>query len=129
MEKSITRDIANQARLKFISTITAKVNSMYYRTQGISVPATGDDIPAPVMLSMTDIGLNVGDITIPSSNPEYMDEVITGIFVSRVDDDSNIVAGFRTEDDFDLTCDSLGLDELYALCFHFETQWKKMYNK
>lgn len=129
MEKSITRDIANQARLKFISTITAKVNSMYYRTQGISVPATGDDIPAPVMLSMSDIGLNVGDIVIPSSHPEYMDEVITGIFVGRVDDDSNIVAGFRTEDDFDLTCDNLGLDILCDVCFQFESNWKKMYNK
>lgn len=129
MEKSITQDIANQARLKFISTITAKVNSMYYRTQGISVPATGDDIPAPVMLSMTDIGLNVGDIVIPSSHPEYMDEVITGIFVGRVDDDSNIVAGFRTEDDFDLTCNDLSLDILYDVCFQFESNWKKMYNK
>ena len=130
MKNSITRDIATQARKKFISTITAKANSMYYKTQGVSVPATGDDIPAPVMLSMSDIGLNVGDIVIPSSNPEYMDEVITGIFVNRVvDDEGNIVGGFRTEDDIDLSCDDLSLDILYAVCFQFESNWKKMYNK
>lgn len=130
MENSITRDIANQARKRFISTITAKANSMYYKTQGVSVPATGDDIPAPVMLLMSDIGLNVGDIVIPSSNPEYMDEVITGIFVNRlVDDDGNIVGGFKTEDDIDLSCDDLGLDILCDICFQFENNWKKMYNK
>lgn len=130
MEKFITRDIATQARKRFISTITAKTNSMYYKTQGVSVPATGDDIPAPVMLSMSDIGLNVGDIVIPSSNPEYMDEFITGIFVNRVvEDDGNIVGGFRTEDDIDLSCDDLSLDILYDVCFQFESNWKKMYNK
>ena len=130
MEKSITRDIATKARKMFISTITAKANSMYYKTQGVSVPATGDDIPAPVMLSMSDIGLNVGDIVIPSSNLEYMDEFITGIFVNRVvEDDGNIVGGFRTEDDIDLSCDDLSLDILCDVCFQFESNWKKMYNK
>lgn len=132
MENLVTRNIANEARQKFVSFITTSVNSLYYKHNNTGVPATGCDVLSGkkfMLVTMEMLGLNVGDIVIPASDPNYLDEKILGFYVMETNDDSEIVKGFLMEDEYDMDCDEFSLDQLYAICTQVELNWRKVYEK
>lgn len=132
MVKSVTQNIANEARQKFVSFITTSVNSLYYKHNNTGLPATGCDVLSGkdfMLVTMEMLGLNVGDIVIPASDPNYLDEKILGFYVIETNDDSEIVKGFLMEDEYDMDCDEFSLDQLCAICTQVELNWRKVYNK
>lgn len=133
MVKSVTtQNIANEARQKFVSFITTSVNSLYYKHNNTGVPATGCDVLSGkdfMLVTMEMLGLKVGDIVVPASDPNYLDEKILGFYVMETNDDSEIVKGFLMEDEYDMDCDEFRLDQLCAICSQVELNWRKAYNK
>lgn len=132
MVKSVTQNIANEARQKFVSFITTSVNSLYYKHNNTGVPATGCDVLSGkdfMLVTMEMLGLKVGDIAIPARDPNYLDENILGFYVIETNDDSEIVKGFLMEGEYDMDCDEFSLDQLYSICTQVELNWRKAYNK
>ena len=134
MVNSITENIANKARKRFVSFITTSVNSLYYKNNNVGLPATGNDILSSngkdfVYVPLEMLGLKFGDVYIPASDPNYLDEKIRGFYVIETDDGGEIVKGFLMEDHYDMDCDELTLNHLYYICMQIEKHWRKAYNK
>lgn len=123
MDNSVTKSIANEAKKNFVSCITASVNSLYYKNNITGLPDTDK-----MLVTMDMLGLNVGDIVLPATDPNYIDEEISGFYVKSVDD-SEIVTGLMIEEGFDIDIEDCGLTELYSICSQVERLWRKAYNK
>ena len=123
MDNSVTKSIANEAKKNFVSCITASVNSLYYKNNITGLPDTDK-----MLVTMDMLGLNVGDIVLPATDPNYIDEEISGFYVKSVDD-SEIVTGLMIEEGFDIDIEDCGLTELYSICSQVEILWRKAYNK
>lgn len=125
MDNSVTKSIANEAKKNFVSFITTSVNSLYYKNNITGLPEDKED---KMLVTMDMLGLNVGDIVLPATDPNYIDEEISGFYVKSVND-SEIVTGLMIEEGFDIDIEDCGLTELYSICSQVEILWRKAYNK
>lgn len=127
MDNMMTRKIAFEMRSKFVSCITTSVNSLYYKNNITDAPATGDDIPAPMFLTMEDLGIKFGDVVIPARDPNYVDDRVVGVYV--IEKDGGIVVDAVAVEGYDMSMEELNGDMLCALSFQFEYQNMNIYGR
>lgn len=118
MVNSITENIALDARKKFVSYISSTVSSLYYKTNKTTDNVTG-------RIPIENLGLSLGDITIPAHDPNYMDDAVHGIYVKDVNDIGFVVTGFAVEDCILDIC-ILDLNALCAISRQFENKFNDM---
>lgn len=111
MGNSITRSIANDARNKFVDYITSTLNTMYYIHNKT-------EMPVPSIIPIEHFGVENGFI-IPSRNPEEWDYIIKGVHIMETQT-SFVVSGFVIDEDYDVICKELGLDQLYSVASQLE---------
>lgn len=111
METTITRGIALEARGKFVDYITSTLNTLYYIHNKT-------EIPVPSIIPIEQFGVEYR-LIIPSRNPEGWDAIIKGVHIMETQT-SFVVSGFVVDDDYDVICKELGLDQLYSVASQLE---------
>ena len=117
MGNSVTQNIANDARNKFIDYITSTLNTMYYIHNKTEMPVSD-------YISIKDFGLDSDNIIIPSHNPEYMDDIVAGVRI--VPKQNRFVVNEFLADGFSILCEELGIDQLYSVSLQFENKFNKI---
>lgn len=124
MSTSVVKSIEMDARQKFIDYITTTANTLYYIQNGKALTAG--------VIAIKDLGLEYGEILIPSRNPEDFDDVVVWIAIAETHNRLEVSAFGVVSDfteEYDIPCGTLYLGQLYSLASQFESKFNSVKNK